>query len=207
MGLIATLSVVYTPPHHTLTDDTYILYKTLHRRSQGAFACTYTMQCIENLWQFGCSLLMNNPYCAVAESILKLCPSLSLAGLLAHTTHKTCIYTNTYIHTEQPIRSHFNELGYVCSTDDLGYPCKLFVEVIELCHLHCSFHAVSCTHWHIISCKGHQNTAWTSGCFLGHRHNSMHVCMHWPCESQLGQWYMLMCTHTCWCYTHKHYLL
>ena len=158
------------------------------------------MQCIENLWQFGCSLLTNNPYCAVAESILKLCPSLSLAGLLAHTTHKTCIYTNTYIHTEQPIRSHFNELGYVCSTDDLGYPCKLFVEVIELCHLHCSFHAVSCTHWHIISCNGHQNTAWTSECSLGHM-TSQYACAHaltmWkPIRSMI---HADVCTHTCWC--------
>ena len=33
----------------------------------------------------------------------ELCPSLSLAGLLTHTIHKTCIYT----HTEH---THFNEL-------------------------------------------------------------------------------------------------
>ena len=44
------------------------------------------------------------PHSAAAESDFGLCPSLSLAGLLADTTHKTC----TNVHT------HFNESVWIC---------------------------------------------------------------------------------------------
>ena len=71
-------------------------------------------------------------------------------------------YVHTYIHTE---RSRFNELGYVCSTV-LGYPCKLFVEVIELCNLHCSvdvcfMHTLAYYVQYYVWLKS--NLAWVSG--------------------------------------------
>ena len=104
---------------------------------------TYTHVCGCMCQSLLCIILVCAVVCTVGVGCycvgdFGLCPSLSLAGLQT-------IYAHTYVHTYKE-HTRFNEKRLFVVLLFRLYSFKLFVQVIELCNLHCvAFICFMCT--------------------------------------------------------------
>ena len=91
-----------------------------------------------------------------------------------------------------------NKLSLMSYSGCIGHLSKLFVEFIELCNLPCRFYVcfIHSLAYHAMDIKTLHESLDLTVCSVGHTTWHACVCMHWPCERQLGQWCMLMCAHT-----------